>query len=139
MKKVIVLLLMLGSIVISAEIKWQKEYAVALKSAQQQKKPLLFIISNHNCRYCVQLEKTTLKDQKVVQKVNNSFVSSLVYVDENPLFPRDLYVGGTPAIWFIAGNGEPMFEPLMGAIDPVTFMKALEIVGTEHKKTLAKK
>ena len=29
MKKVIVLLLMLGSIVISAEIKWQKEYAVA--------------------------------------------------------------------------------------------------------------
>jgi thioredoxin-related protein len=139
MKKTLLSLMMLASIVVGADIKWQKEYAVAVKTAQQQKKPLLFIISNHNCRYCVQLENTTLKDQKVVQKLNAGFVASLVYVDENPSFPRDLYVGGTPAIWFIGANGEPMFEPLMGAVDAVTFMKALEIVGAEYKKTPAKK
>jgi hypothetical protein len=32
-----------------------------------------------------------------------------------------------------------MFEPLMGAVDAATFMKALSIVGTEYKKTTAKK
>ena len=139
MKKILLSLLVLVSIVMSADIKWNKEYLIALKTAQQQKKPLLFIISNHNCRYCVQLESTTLKDSKVVQKLNGGFVASLVYVDENPRFPRDLYVGGTPAIWFIGANGEPMFEPLMGAVDSSTMLKALDIVATEYKKVPAKK
>jgi hypothetical protein len=139
MKKILLSLLMLASITMGAEIKWQKEYAVALKTAQQQKKPMLFIISNHNCRYCVQLESTTLKDPKVAQKLNGGFVASLIYVDENPQFPRDLYVGGTPAIWFIGANGEPMFEPLMGAIDSATMLKALEIVAVEYKKAPVKK
>lgn len=139
MKKILLSLLMLTSIIMGADIKWQKEYAIALKTAQQQKKPMLFIVSNHNCRYCVQLETTTLKDQKVVQKLNSGFVSSLVYVDENPLFPRDLYVGGTPAIWFIGAKGEPIFEPLMGAVDSVTMLKALDIVALEYKKIPTKK
>jgi thioredoxin-related protein len=139
MKKILLSLLLLASIAMSADIKWNKEYSVALKTAQQQKKPLLFIISNHNCRYCVQLETTTLKDAKVAQKLNGGFVASLVYVDENPQFPRDLYVGGTPAIWFIGANGEPMFEPLMGAVDSATMLKALDIVATEYKKVPAKK
>jgi thioredoxin-related protein len=139
MKKILLSLLLLASIAMSADIKWNKEYSVALKTAQQQKKPLLFIISNHNCRYCVQLETTTLKDPKVAQKLNGGFVASLVYMDESPSFPRDLYVGGTPAIWFIGANGEPMFEPLMGAVDNATMLKALDIVATEYKKVPAKK
>lgn len=139
MMKITLFLLLTLSALFADSIKWQKDYATALKSAKQLKKPMMFIISNHNCRYCVQLESTTLKDQKIVQKLNSDYVSSIVYVDENPLFPRDLYVGGTPATWFISPNGEPMFEPLMGAIDPSTFMKALDIVSQEHKKLPAKK
>ena len=111
----------------------------ALKQAKALNKPMMFIISNHNCRYCVQLESTTLKDPKVIQKINSNYVAAIVYVDENPLFPRDLYVGGTPATWFIKGNGEPMYEPLMGAIDATSFLKALDIVSSEYTKSTAKK
>ncbi|HEX5623249.1 MAG TPA: thioredoxin family protein [Sulfuricurvum sp.] len=120
-------------------IKWEKDYASALKQSKALNKPMMFIISNHNCRYCVQLETTTLKNPKVIQKINTDYVAAIVYVDENPLFPRDLYVGGTPATWFLKSDGEPLFEPVMGAIDTGHFLEALDIVKQEYKKTSVKK
>lgn len=128
-------LMLAASVLLGGDIKWEKDYATALKQSKKVGKPVIFIISSHKCRYCVQLETTTLKDPKIIQKLNDEYVSAIVYMDENPLFPRDLYVGGTPATWFIKENGEPMFEPLMGAIDAVSFNKALDVVSKEYKKT----
>jgi hypothetical protein len=48
--------------------------------------------------------------------------------------PRELYRPGTPAIWFLLPSGEPMFEPVMGAIDANNFLKALSIVEKEFNK-----
>jgi len=134
MKTLFILLLTLSALFADG-IKWEKDYATALKQAKILNKPMMFIISSHTCRYCVQLESTTLKDSKVIQKINTNYVAAIAYVDENPLFPRELYVGGTPATWFIKGDGDPLFEPLMGAIDTVSFLKALDIVSQEYKKT----
>lgn len=139
MIKIALMLMIALSSLFGSGIKWEKDYTAALKQAKALNKPMMFIISNHNCRYCVQLESTTLKDTKVVQKINTNYVAAIVYVDENPLFPRDLYVGGTPATWFIKGNGEPMFDPIMGAVDTAGFLKALDIVSDEYKKISAKK
>lgn len=47
--------------------------------------------------------------------------------------PRELWRPGTPAIWFLLPSGEPMFEPVMGAIDANNFLKALDIVKKEFK------
>lgn len=137
--KALFILLLTFSALFGSDIKWEKDYATALKQAKALHKPMMFIISNHNCRYCVQLASTTLKDPKVIQKINANYVASIVYVDEDPLFPRELYVGGTPATWFIKGDGEPLFEPLMGAVDAINFLKALDIVSSEHAKVLPKK
>jgi thioredoxin-related protein len=60
-------------------------------------------------------------------------------MDENPVFPNDLYVGGTPATWFLKSDGEPLFEPVMGAVDTARFLKALDIVSDEYKKISTKK
>lgn len=130
-----VTLILVATVAFGGDIKWEKDYATALKQSKKLNKPMIFIISSHKCHYCVQLESTTLKDPKVVKKLNAEYVSAIVYMDENPLFPRDLYVGGTPATWFIKGDGEPLFEPLMGAIDATNFSKALDIVTQEYKKT----
>ncbi len=138
MKIVFVLLLTLST-VFGGGIKWEKDYASALKQSKTLNKPMMFIISNHNCHFCVQFESTALSNPKVIQKLNTEYVAAIVYVDENPIFPRDLYVGGTPATWFLKSNGEPLFEPLMGAVDTADFLKALNIVSGEYKKTSTKK
>jgi thioredoxin-related protein len=139
MIKIALLALLMFTSVYGEGIKWQKDYATALQSAKKLHKPMMFIISSHTCHYCVQLENTTLKDSKVIQKLNAEYIPAIVYVDEDPIFPRNLYVGGTPATWFISSNGEPMFEPLMGAIGNVDFLKALDIVSQEYKKSSVKK
>ncbi|MFA6143285.1 MAG: thioredoxin fold domain-containing protein [Sulfurimonas sp.] len=134
MMRLIAVIILISSFAFGANIKWEKDYASALKQSKQLNKPMMFIVSSHQCHFCVQFENTTLKDPKVVTKLNADYVNAVVYMDENPIFPRDLYVGGTPATWFIKGNGEPLFEPIMGAVDSVNFAKALDVVSKEYKK-----
>lgn len=139
MKKILFMLFVLATALFSADIKWEKEYSIALSKAKAAQKPLMFIVSNHHCRFCVQFETTTLKNQKVVQKLNTDFISAIVYMDENPIFPRQLNVPGTPGTWFIKSDGDPMFEPIMGAVDSENFSKALDIVKQEYKKSTTSK
>jgi thioredoxin-related protein len=137
--KIVLLLLLTLSTMFGNGIKWEKDYATALKQSKALNKPMMFIVSNHNCHFCVQFELNALSSPKVIQKLNTDYVAVIVYVDEDPVFPRDLYAGGTPATWFLQSNGEPLFEPLMGAVDANGFLKALDIVMTEYKKKSTKK
>ena len=122
----------------ASEIKWEKDFSSGLSKAKNLNKPLMFIISNHNCRFCIQYEKNTLKDSKVIENLNKDFINVIVYVDENPTYPRQLDIPGTPGTWFIKNNGDPMFEVVMGSIDSSNFLKALEVVKKEYKKNLKK-
>lgn len=139
MIKIGLLLLLMFSAMFGNGIKWEKDYAAALKQSKALNKPMMFIISNHNCHFCVQFDTTTLSSPKVIQKLNTDFVAAIAYTDENPIVPPDLYVGGTPATWFLKSDGEPLFEPLMGAIDAKRFLEALDIVNAEYKKKSTKK
>jgi thioredoxin-related protein len=139
MKKIFFIVLLSVFSLFGADIKWERDYSSAIAKAKAVNKPIMFIVSNHGCHFCVQFENSTLKDQKVVQKLNNDYVNAIVYIDENPIFPRQLEVPGTPGTWFLKSNGEPMFEPVMGAIGSEDFLKALDIVKEEYKKSSKKK
>lgn len=139
MKKIVFILLVVTFSLFGAGVKWEKDYSTAIAKAKGANKPLMFIVSNHHCRFCLQFENTTLKDPKVVQKLNNDYVSAIVYMDENSIFPNQLNVPGTPGTWFLKSNGEPMFEPIMGAVENKEFLKALDIVKDEYKKSATQK
>lgn len=134
MKYIILVAVFLSVIVSGQEIKWEKSYSSALAKAKTLKKPVMFIISNHNCRFCRLFESTTLKDPKVVQRLNDDFVNAVVYIDEDPVFPHQLDVPGTPGTWFLKPDGEPMFQPVMGAVEPEVFLGALKTVKDEFKQ-----
>lgn len=132
MRKILIYLMLLFSTTIMAsEIKWAKDYDSGIKEAARFVKPVLFISSRHTCKFCVILDNTTLKDERVVKALNKDFVSIIAYSDEQDYMPRELYQPGTPAIWFLLPSGEPMFQPIMGAIDAENFLNALKIVKKE--------
>jgi len=135
MFKILTILFFSALSILAADVNWTKDYHSALKQAKEQNKPVLFISSRHSCKYCVMLDETTLKDQRVVKGLNRDFISVTSYSDERDYMPRELWRPGTPAIWFLMPSGEPMFEPIMGAVDADNFLRALAIVKEEFKKT----
>lgn len=123
----------------AADIKWAKDFNAGIAEAKKANKPVLFVSSRHSCKYCVVLDETTFKDKRVIEELNKSFVSIIAYSDENDYMPRELWQPGTPAIWFLEPSAEPMFQPLMGAVDAENFLKALSIVKEEFGKGKDKK
>ena len=139
MRKIFIILILSAVTLLSSGIKWEDDYHSALKEAKKQNKPVLFISSRHTCKYCVMLEETTFQDQRVIKGLNQDFISVTSYSDERDYMPRELWRPGTPAIWFLLPSGEPMFEPIMGAIDANNFLQALAIVKEEFNKRQGKK
>ncbi|MCK9491680.1 MAG: DUF255 domain-containing protein [Sulfurimonas sp.] len=132
MRKIIIYLtLLFATSMMASEIKWAKDYDAGIKEATRFVKPVLFISSRHTCKFCVILDETTLKDERVAEALNRDFISIISYSDENDFMPKALWQPGTPAIWFLLPNGDPMYQPIMGAIDADNFVKALGVVKQE--------
>jgi len=134
-KKLLYLALLVSTLLSASGIEWAKDYESGIKKATEQNKPVLFVFSRHSCHYCVVLDNTTFKDAKVIEALNKDFVSIISYTDENDYTPEELWRPGTPTIWFLFSNGEPIFEPLMGAVDAENFLNALAIVKEEFDNT----
>ncbi len=132
MRKILIYLTLLFSTTIMAsEINWASDYKAGIKEAARFNKPVMFISSRHSCKFCVVLDETTLKDKRVVKALNKDFVAIISYSDENDYMPRELWQPGTPAIWFLLPSGEPMYQPIMGALDAENFLNAISIVKEE--------
>lgn len=132
MMKLLFTFLMLASALFAAPlIHWAKDYQSGVAEATKQNKPMIFISSRHTCKYCVILERTTLSDAKIVNELNSNFIPVIAFSDDGDYLPKKLWRPGTPSIWFLDEKGEPMFQPIMGAVDAQNFSHALEIVKEE--------
>lgn len=127
-------MLLLATSLIAGDVNWSKDYNSAVAEAKKVNKPIMFVYSRHSCKYCVLLDTTTFKDDKVTKFLNESFISVTSYTDENDYTPQDLKTSSTPTIWFLYPNAVPMFQPLLGAVNPENFLQALNIVKAEFDK-----
>jgi len=137
MIKIIFILALCTFSLFGADIKWEKDIASAVDRAAKEKKPLMVLVTKNGCRWCEVLKEKTLKTPKVVSIVNRDFVAYEGVVDAGTV-PPSLMTQGTPATWFIKGKS-PMFEPIMGAVESEDFLKALDIVKQEYKKSSTQK
>lgn len=135
MYKMLLLTLLSITSLMASEIHWEKDFKSGIEHAKVLKKPVMFIFSRHSCKYCRMLESDALSDARVIKGLNRDFVSIISYDDDHDYTPRELWRPGTPTIWFLKPNGEPMFQPIPGAIGTDDFLKALAIV----KNTFTKK
>jgi uncharacterized protein YyaL (SSP411 family) len=117
------------------KISWATDYKSALQLAAQSNKPVMLVISNHNCRFCIDLEQNVFTDPAVIDKLNNDYVPVIAYTDENDDYPRDLWVGGTPATWFLYANGTPIYDPMIGTRTAAKFLDILKAFKEVHDKT----
>ena len=135
MKKALFLALVAGMLSLSAaQIHWEKDFPAAVAKAKKLHRPIFFVVSRHTCRWCVHLERTTFRDPKVIDTLNRDFVNVVAYTDERDFIPRDLYTPGTPTLWFLDEGGDPLFQPIPGAIGAEDMVRAARIVEEEYGK-----
>jgi len=136
MFKKIVMVMALTATLFGAEVHWAKDYQSGIAQAQKEHKPVLFIISSHSCKYCLLLDRTTLRDEKIVKALNRDFIAIRSWTDRGDYIPNVLAQNtpGLPGIWFLLPNGEPMYQPILGYVKKEYFTTALATVKTEFNK-----
>ncbi|GEM_PF-3041488 len=138
MRRVIFILLFAVSAMLADGIDWKEDYFAAMKASKAQNKPVMLVVSNHNCKACTVLKNTTLKDLRVVEKLKKEYISVLLYTDEKDYIPGELRGSATPEIWFLNTSGFNMFAPIQGAMKADQFLGALDVVSEEFNKRSAK-
>lgn len=85
------------------ELKWEKDYASALKRAQAEKKPMLVMMTATWCGWCKKLEHDTLSDPWV-----RHFLSGFVLVKafEDKDVEKKYGCGGYPTLVFTDSEGK---------------------------------
>jgi thioredoxin-related protein len=58
----------------AAQIHWAESYKEAEMLSKKEHKPIYLFISAAECPWCEKLEKTTLKDEKVIKLLNEKFI-----------------------------------------------------------------
>ena len=130
-KILVYIALLLATSVMAGEIEWAKDYQSGMKMAKAQNKPVMFIVSRDTCKYCILLDRTTLKDKKVTKALGRDFIAIRSWLNEGDYIPKELYAPGLPTIWFLLPDGTPMYQPLMGMVEAQDFVEALAVVKTE--------
>jgi uncharacterized protein YyaL (SSP411 family) len=134
-KKLVLVALMFLS-VHAGELHWAKNYQSAIKTATQENKPVLFIISRDTCKYCILLDNTTLKDDKIVKALSRDFVVSRAWTNKRDYIPMEIAQNtpGLPGIWFLYPDGTPMYQPILGYVKKEDFLQMISIVEETFKK-----
>lgn len=134
MKKTVLTLMLISSTLFSSEIHWEKDFESAVAKAQKEKKPIFFTISSHYCKWCLRLDRGTFRDKKVIEALNASYVNVISYTDEKDYIPRQLWLPGTPGMWFLNSDGKPLFQPIRGYAPASDLVEATKIVMKEFNK-----
>jgi len=136
-KNIVISSIILASSLIASDsaINWAKDYKTGIESAKKENKPVMFVFSNHNCKWCMVLKNKTFTDEKVIRALNKDFISIVSYTDEQDYTPRKLVRPGTPAVWFLRKDGTPMFRSIDGAIDSKNLLIALAVVKTKFEES----
>ncbi|MEE8449133.1 MAG: DUF255 domain-containing protein [Thermodesulfobacteriota bacterium] len=88
------------------KIDWRDWETKAFQLAKEQNKPVLLDISACWCHWCHVMDRTTYRDPKVVQAVNQDFVAVKVDNDRRPDINDRYNQGGWPTTVFLTPEGE---------------------------------
>ena len=123
----------------SKEISWMK-YDVGLAKAKEEGKHVFIDFTAKWCGWCKKMEGSTFVDPRVVQMLNDNFVSVKVDGDskeeldvegykitERDLTRSEYGVTGYPAFWFLKSDGSKVGQ-LKGYQQTEKFLEALAFV-----------
>ncbi len=80
----------------------------ALQKAKSTDKKVFAVFESDTCVYCKQLRQNTLNDNQVMEKLNESYVVTIVNINDNPQIASKYNVYSTPAMLILDSNGNEL-------------------------------
>ena len=115
-------------------IDW-KEYNDGIRLARKTEKKVFLHFRTDWCGYCAQMEKTTFKDNTVINFLNEHFVSIKVDGDREKSFTKAYKVTGFPDNRFLDEERKEVYR-LPGFVESAAFAFFLEYIQTNSFKTM---
>ena len=105
---------------------WVENYDDAVKIAQEQNKRIYMFIVSEDCRWCKKFERTTLENEKLLQRLSKQYVLLHLSRDLDDI-PSKFKTTPVPRHYFLSSDGEVIF-PVVGYRDVETFNNFLDTV-----------
>ena len=91
---------------IAAELKWQSDYASAVKESARSGKPLLVVVGTEACHWCKQLDVRSLKAEEVLPLLNGRYLLYKLDADREAELAKALRVQVYPSLYFASSAGQ---------------------------------
>jgi hypothetical protein len=112
----------------------ENNYATAIQKAKTEKKLLVMVIVQENCRWCEKLIDKTLNEETVRHKLENYIT---LIVDKNDDFPSNFKENLYPSIFYIDYSTQKSVYSNVGFVGIPCFLNdlngSLEIRNSRHE------
>ncbi len=116
------------------EIQWQP-YDTGIKMIKEQNKKGFLHFYTDWCTYCKIVNKQTFVDSKIIDYLNNNFVSIRVNADKQKDVAKKYGVSRFPSTWFIAEDSTSLSNQ-PGFIKPDMLLDMLKFLNTDSFKEM---
>ena len=107
---------------------WLHDYEKALERSKAQSKPIFAYLETDWCTYCRQMERTTLKDQQLIEDMGGKYVWLKLNAesDEEGIMLRDRFgITSFPGMLILTSQGEEV-DRLSGYLSSQEFRQKVE-------------
>jgi len=116
------------------EIQWQP-YDTGLKMIKEQNKKGFLHFYTDWCTYCKIMNKNTFVDAKIINYLNDNFISIRVNADKQKSVAKEYGVSRFPSTWFIAEDSTSLSNQ-PGYIQPEMLLNMLKFLNTDSFKEM---
>jgi hypothetical protein len=108
------------------KIDWIEDYEAGLELARQQNKPVLIAFYKKFTQYCSNMEQDTLKDPRVIDFIETTFVPVMIDVDKQPKIAEQYDVGYYPTHYIRDPHSDRRVGPHISYDVPSVFMRKIK-------------
>ena len=127
MKKVfsIFILLTLTTILNASMLKYASSYEEAIALGKKENKNILLYTYSEYCPWCTKMQKTTFKNEKVINYINKNYILAKVDIN-NDTFPLRFKPNGVPTTYIINSITENKLISMRGYKSPKSFYNRIK-------------
>lgn len=124
MKKILVLVSLLGSVLFAGEWHLYHDFAKGEAEAKKSGKPIMLMIHTAGCPECKYMEEVVFMQDATNAYLKENYVSIAVDFKKDK-YPKKYVHFGVPHVYFTTPNGE-VLDQQIGGTRGSTFLKKLE-------------